>query len=306
MDYEKNAIEILRMIGSNNGFTVADSGGKDSSVLTHISMKAGCPFDVVHNHTTVDAPETVYFIREKFKKLRAAGIKAEVIMPRETMWQLIVRKKTPPTRLIRYCCSELKESYGAGKKMVTGVRKAESVNRAKNQGVVTFPKPHKNVREMVDDENFHLTGKGGVVILNLDNDEKRQLVEHCYRTQKVLINPLIDWDDEFLWWYIKHEGIEINPLYGCGWERVGCIGCPMAGKHRAWEFERYPAYKRAYIKAFEKMLIAREQAGLENKCGWTDAESVFRWWMEDKTDPNQMTIDDWLHEIGADYTLTGD
>ena len=69
-----------------------------------------------------------------------------------------------------------------------------------------------------------------MVILNLDNDEKRQLVEHCYRTQKVLINPMIDWDDEFLWWYIKHEGIEINPLYGCGWERVGCIGCPMAGK----------------------------------------------------------------------------
>lgn len=100
MDYEKNAIEILRMIGSNSGFTVADSGGKDSSVLTHIAMKAGCPFDVVHNHTTVDAPETVYFIREKFKKLRAVGIKAEVIMPRETMWQLIVRKKTPPTRLI--------------------------------------------------------------------------------------------------------------------------------------------------------------------------------------------------------------
>lgn len=60
MDYEKNAIEILRMIGSNNGFTVADSGGKDSSVLTHIAMKAGCPFEVVHNHTTVDAPETAY------------------------------------------------------------------------------------------------------------------------------------------------------------------------------------------------------------------------------------------------------
>ena len=82
MDYEKNAIEILRMIGSNSGFTVADSGGKDSSVLTHIAMKAGCPFEVVHNHTTVDAPETVYFIREKFKKLRAAGIKAEIVMPR--------------------------------------------------------------------------------------------------------------------------------------------------------------------------------------------------------------------------------
>ena len=29
--------------------------------------------------------------------------------PKESMWQLIVRKKIPPTRLIRYCCSELKE-----------------------------------------------------------------------------------------------------------------------------------------------------------------------------------------------------
>lgn len=161
MDYEKDAIEILRMLGGTNGFTVADSGGKDSSVLTHIAMKSGCKFKVVHNHTTVDAPETVHFIRRKFEKLRAAGIKAEISMPKESMWQLIVRKKTPPTRLIRYCCSELKESYGVGEKIVTGVRKAESVNRAKNQGVVTFPKPHKNVREMVDDENFHSTGKGG-------------------------------------------------------------------------------------------------------------------------------------------------
>lgn len=123
MDYEKNAIEILRMIGSNNGFTVADSGGKDSSVLTHIAMKAGCPFEVVHNHTTVDAPETVYFIREKFKRLRAAGIKAEIVMPKETMWQLIVRKKTPPTRLIRYCCSELKGKLWRRKE--NGYRSAE-------------------------------------------------------------------------------------------------------------------------------------------------------------------------------------
>lgn len=29
-------------------------------------------------------------------------------------------------------------------------------------------------------------------------------IEH----KNMLINPLIDWDDEFLWWYIKHEGIE--------------------------------------------------------------------------------------------------
>lgn len=66
MDYEKNAIEILRMIGSNNGFTVADSGGKDSSVLTHIAMKAGCPFDVVAERKRPDrtAPEQQYHTRQ--------------------------------------------------------------------------------------------------------------------------------------------------------------------------------------------------------------------------------------------------
>ncbi len=53
-----------------------------------------------------------------------------------------------------------------------GYRSAEGgeCKPSKELGEVTFPKPHK-MREMVDDENFHLTGKG-VVILNLDNDEK--------------------------------------------------------------------------------------------------------------------------------------
>ena len=59
-----------------------------------------------------------------------------------------------------------------------------------------------------------------MVVLNLDNSETRRIVENCYRTQKTLINPLIDWDDDFLYWYIRNENIDLNPLYGCGWGRV--------------------------------------------------------------------------------------
>lgn len=161
MDYEKQAIEVLQMLAGNSGFTVADSGGKDSSVLTHIAMKSGCEFKCQHCHTTVDAPETVHFIRQKFAKLMKMGIPCEIKYPKESMWQLIGRKGTPPTRIMRYCCSELKENHGSGEKLVTGVRKAESVNRQKNQGVVTFTRPHKNVREKVDDVNFRLTDRGG-------------------------------------------------------------------------------------------------------------------------------------------------
>lgn len=136
-------------------------------------------------------------------------------------------------------------------------------------------------------------------MLNLDNSESRRLVENCYRTNKVLINPLIDWNDDFLWWYIKSQEIEINPLYACGWNRVGCIGCPMAGKHRWAEFARYPKYKQIYIRTFDRMLIERERRGLENKMRWKDGKSVFNWWMEDKNIPGQLEIKDWLYEIGA-------
>lgn len=161
MDLEKQAIDILRMLEGNDPFVVADSGGKDSSVLTHIALKSGCKFKAQHSLTTVDAPETVYFIREKFRKMRQMGIECEIQHPKESMWQLIVRKGTPPTRRMRYCCAYLKESHCKGEKLVTGVRKAESLNRKKNQGVVTFPTPTKKIKDLADDVDFHLTNKGG-------------------------------------------------------------------------------------------------------------------------------------------------
>lgn len=303
---ERNAIEMLALLCSNSGCVISDSGGKDSSVLKHIAIKAhekyNMPFSIQHNHTTVDAPETVYFVREEKAKYEAVGIEYKILYPRRTMWQLIVDHCTPPTRLMRYCCADLKEYSGHGEKLVTGVRKAESRNRKDNQGAVTFPKPKKKLKQEIEgNANFQLTNKGGVVVLNLDNAETRQIVENCYRTHKTLINPLIDWDDEFLWWYIKTENIQLNPLYACGQCRVGCIGCPMAGDKRWEEFAKYPKYKDAYIRAFAKMLIEREKRGLKNMTQWRTAQKVFKWWMEDDNCDGQLRMDEWGN-IYEEYT----
>lgn len=303
---ERNAIEILNLMCGNSGCVISDSGGKDSSVLKHIAMKAkekyGLNFIVRHNHTTVDAPETVYFVRDEKRKYEAAGIRYEIEMPKETMWQLIVRHCTPPTRLMRYCCADLKEGSGFGEKLVTGVRKAESKSREKSQGVVTFPKPKKSLKEKIqENDDFITTDRGGVVIYNLDNADSRRIVESCYRTHKTLINPLIDWEDDFLWWYIRKEEIRLNPLYGCGQCRVGCVGCPMAGDRRWDEFARYPKYKVAYIKAFDRMLIERERRGLENKMRWSTGQKVFKWWMEDENLDGQLAFN-LDGEIYEEYT----
>lgn len=119
---------------------VTTSGGKDSSVCVELAIRAGIPFEVMHSHTTADAPETVYFVRSEFKRLESMGIKCTINKPvykgaPTSMWSLIPQKLIPPTRLVRYCCSVLKEQGGAGRFISTGVRWDESTSRKANRGV---------------------------------------------------------------------------------------------------------------------------------------------------------------------------
>ena len=46
------------------------SGGKDSDVLLDLFIRSGVEFEAHNSHTTVDAPDTVYYIREKFRGLK--------------------------------------------------------------------------------------------------------------------------------------------------------------------------------------------------------------------------------------------
>ena len=52
---------------------VTTSGGKDSSVCVELALRSGIPFEVQHNHTTADAPETVRFVRQEFARLENLG-----------------------------------------------------------------------------------------------------------------------------------------------------------------------------------------------------------------------------------------
>lgn len=131
-------------------------------------------------------------------------------------------------------------------------------------------------------------------MLLTDNDGTRRLVERCQLKAKTVVNPIIDWKDNDIWDYYWNECTMHNPLYQMGYYRVGCIGCPMAGKKRWKEFIDFPPYKKAYIKAFDKMLEMREARGLTAK--WKSGEEVFDWWMEDGNIPGQIRLSDILDE----------
>lgn len=249
------------------------SGGKDSDAVVQLAFESGIDFEVVHSHTTADAPETVRYVRQRFKEWEDQGIKCSIEYPyykgkRTSMWALIPQKKMPPTRLARYCCEVLKETSGQHRACATGVRWSESTKR-QSRGI---------------NESMEKRKEEKVILMN-DNADTRKLEERCVRSAKTLTNPIIDWTDKEVFNYLRDKKAEINPLYYCGLSRIGCIGCPMASTHRYEQFRQFPKYKDMYIRAFDKMIKSNPQL---NYICWKNGKECFDWWMGE--DPNQLTL----------------
>ena len=252
---------------------VADSGGKDSDVIIKLAEIAEVPYEVSHNHTTADHPITVKFIRKRKAELEAKGIKYIINKPRykgepTSMWKLI-EEKGYPTRLIRYCCQVLKEGGGDGRFVVTGVRWAESSRRKTTRGIY---------------ETFTTKKKERIILTN-DNEDTRRIIESCYKRNKFVCNPIIDWTDEMVWEFHKIYNLSYNQLYDQGYKRVGCIGCPMSNR-RVKDFEEMPKYKEAYRRA-GKRYYEKKREQFTEKYGWETFEDYWDWWVSGKKNVNK-------------------
>ena len=236
-DKVEQALTVIKMHQVKEGYYLAFSGGKDSVVIYRLAQMAGVDFDAHYNMTTVDPPELVNFIRERYPDV-------EMSRPDMTMWELIPKKRMPPTRLVRYCCDVLKEREGDGRLVMTGIRAAESNARAMR------------------------------CVFEQDNRKK----------DKFYLNPIIDWSDKDVWDFIKEQEIDYCSLYDEGFHRLGCIGCPMQGpKGMKRDFHKWPKFKASYIRAFERMIIARRENDL--KTDWTTGEEVMNWWLNGNRPP---------------------
>lgn len=291
MDLEQKAIKRIQVASEMSLYHYGKplvctySGGKDSDVMLELFRRGGIPFEVHNSHTTADAPQTVRHIRDVFKKLEMDGIKCAIEMPtykgeRTSMWKLIPQKLIPPTRIARYCCAVLKETGCANRFIATGVRWDESVQR-KNREEFEKLGATKATKE-----------KFTSVMLMNDNDARRRMNEHCMQKKKMVVNPIIDGKDSDVWEYINSENIPTCELYQWGYYRVGCIGCPMAGKKRYKAFADFPKYKNLYIHAFDRMVKERKSRGLP--CQWKNGNDAFLRWMDDENIEGQMDIFDFI------------
>jgi len=182
---EDISIKIMREFAPPEGYYLAFSGGKDSVVLYELARRAGVTFDAHYSVTGIDPPELVRFIRDEYRG------KVAWEKPPEYTWWAGLKKNGVPTRTARWCCRVLKEHGGQGRRVLTGVRAAESRNR----------------------------GKYGIVqpCLRAGMD-------------KTLVHPMLQWTTGEVWEYIRGEGLPYCSLYDEGWKRLGCVLCPFEKK----------------------------------------------------------------------------
>lgn len=239
-----------------HGYIVGYSGGKDSEVLVHLFMRAGVKFKICHNHTTLDIPDTVYYIRKKFKEWTEQGYDCEIHKPPMSFWKLCEKYKILPHRTMRFCCSVLKErQIYKGAVHSFGVRKFESRNRANYRDSIET----RRTESYNTNQRFHFD----------KSDEVKQM-DMCYTNKYFIVNPIAYWTTEVRDKYIAKYNLEVNPVYEkYGLKRCGCVMCPMCSdKDRQAQAKMFPKYADNFKRLCERIVPTRE------RCDY-DADTLF-------------------------------
>ena len=254
IDLIRKAEKMALSLDPENGFYNTFSGGKDNQCLYHLVKLAGVKAKTHMNLTSVDPPEVIRFVKRNYPDV-------ELIKPKMSIYDMAKKKHFLPTRRFRWCCAEFKGSRGAGKVTLIGIRREESVRRAK-RGEISTEIKGKRVEETFDQWSEH----------------EEQMVTCVGGKDKILVSPIIYWTERDVWEFLNVNGIPHCELYDEGYTRIGCICCPMSGpRQKAKEIKRWPHVKRNWLKTIQWLI---DNGYIDHN--FTDAETGFKWWISGK------------------------
>jgi phosphoadenosine phosphosulfate reductase len=244
-DKVERAIELLRMYQPKDAFYWGCfSGGKDSCVIKEIARLAGVSVTWHYNVTTIDPPELVRFIKREH-----GDVVFEI--PKMNFFEMAKLKNDFPTRKVRWCCKEFKESRSPiGAILILGVRGAES--------------PHRR-------------------------SIWKEVTAHMY-THQYAIAPILNWSDDEVWQFIKGRNLPYCKLYDQGFKRIGCVGCPMSS-NKDRDFRRWPHFEKRWHQLFHYVWNKKTGSIQRNKLAWfgdkyfDNADEMYKWWRSNDSLP---------------------
>lgn len=253
-----HSVELLRkaervalMYDSDDGYYLAFSGGKDSQALYHLAELAGVRFRAHMSITSVDPPQVIRFVKRQYPDV-------DLIKPKMSMFDKAIERGLLPTMSVRWCCADFKESAGAGKVTLIGVRAAESARRAKRHEVEV-----KSRKFSGDLEGFDAWSKAEIEKKLSKTKRKVNEDEFSIKTDNevrcingkdsILISPIFQWTEDDVWYFLNDVvNVPHCELYDIGYSRIGCIICPMSNqKCKQRDIKLFPHVKRGWIRAIK-------------------------------------------------------
>lgn len=183
---------------------ISFSGGKDSTVTSHIVNRALGTNKVIHifGDTTLEFPYTLEYRKRFNKNEESHGVRVLTAKNREKNFEDLCEVIGPPSRVMRWCCTIFKT--GAIQKTISSAFK---------------------------DKNNILSFQGIRHNESISRSKYERESESSKISKQTVVSPIIDWIDYDVWLYILTTKIDFNEAYRLGWSRVGCWCCPNNG---AW------------------------------------------------------------------------
>ena len=236
---------------AEDGFYNTFSGGKDSQALYYIVKMAKVKFKTHMSLTSVDPADVIRFVKREYPSVVRHK-------PKMSMFADAVEKQILPTMRVRWCCADFKESAGAGKVTLIGIRAQESNRRAKRNEVEVSNRTFSgNLSQFFSWSESEKEKKLKKLKRKLNEDEFSVSSDnevHCINGKdSILISPIFHWTEQDVWYFLN-EIIHAPhcSLYDEGYTRIGWILCPMATpKSKRRDVERFPHVKRGWIKAIK-------------------------------------------------------
>ncbi len=197
------------LLAATDKVAVAFSGGRDSLVALHLARQLKPDIPVMLVNTTIEFPESLAYVRQLALDWQ---LNYHEVRPRVNFWRLTEEQGLPVAgrgnttfmrdlsqasgvKLSNSCCRRMKETPARQFYREHGV-----------EGVVTGLRVSESLMRKLNFADYGALRYSG--------------------TYNTLISwPIYAWTDRDIAAYVERHALPLNPIYGLGYQRVGCWAC---------------------------------------------------------------------------------